>query len=932
MSEFESQHAELKDLIQRAGATPWGKTCSALWAQAAQLATEIGDEYLEVRCYNELCSAYAMGGEHTKILAPFIWQDKKFKEKPELYDEELSYQLGWQYKYVLSAIRGVPSIPVSKCFEVLEEMRRFYLKHGDTLRSYHIRAFLFYRDFGMYDEAEKAYQNWYTAGTSKLADCSRCDPGYEVTYYTYKKEWKKAAEAADKAMNSGDGYCDSQPEEILTEGMLPWLYCDRDNQAWAAHIRAYRRHQQAPRYLIKLPEHLLYLGISGRAGRPERLERAIKIITRHLPWLKEAEDPAILMHLCAAAGMIFSSPGLETSKILNGTLAGDELSWITAKRLENPSYQQAGAWFMEIARQLAKQFDSRVGHPNPGVTSAQITEIFNPQPAPAPSNKLALPDSTGLGEMENTPYLDSVQSKISAQEIKGQTAPRKSNETDNATDEKVVTHSKAEQSQAEPNMLPPINLYGDWRKLDIPELLIKDMELGANAFSIYGLTLIEMIATNPELTEEQCLELDCTENQTLLDYESIAQSYLNMEPMRFNDTPTSVTAGYDLIENIYAALHDYKPMLAAQLADKAMHTDSPEPLGVRIIALQLMGKAALQAGYYNEAIDSFRQHLNLAAACGLKLIQLQASVDLANLLYRQKEYASAAEVAQTGLDIEHSFPRNSQLILELHRLLAKPSEDMEHYETAAKHHYIIAEAMAEKDPTEAIVSYQAAAIDYSRSLLYPQSFTALQKSLNLCEQVYAEKRKAYLVAEKQLSAAETAGKEPPEAALQARKEYHNILPHLLAAYFLFCKTIVNQPGQVPEGDIQRMENLMQAYRALELDSINIHVLAMKPQAVEADWNADMGYMYAQCYKYQLAGDYLRAAIAGFENIGDMKRTAETYLLLAQLYMVREDFEQAQEICETVLDLLKEPKWIGSQIRSQANQMIRKIKNIRPENN
>ena len=76
---------DLYDLIARAQAAPWGPGCSALWAQAARLAEDLGRDEDALECYSNLVTAYTMGGEATRVIAPFTWCDNMYRTSRPLY-------------------------------------------------------------------------------------------------------------------------------------------------------------------------------------------------------------------------------------------------------------------------------------------------------------------------------------------------------------------------------------------------------------------------------------------------------------------------------------------------------------------------------------------------------------------------------------------------------------------------------------------------------------------------------------------------------------------------------------------------------------------------------------------------------------------------------------------------------------------------------
>lgn len=82
---------DLYDLIARAQAAPWGPGCSALWAQAARLAEDLGRDEDALECYSNLVTAYTMGGEATRVIAPFTWCDNMYRTRPDLFTDALKH-------------------------------------------------------------------------------------------------------------------------------------------------------------------------------------------------------------------------------------------------------------------------------------------------------------------------------------------------------------------------------------------------------------------------------------------------------------------------------------------------------------------------------------------------------------------------------------------------------------------------------------------------------------------------------------------------------------------------------------------------------------------------------------------------------------------------------------------------------------------------
>ena len=195
---------DLYDLIARAQAAPWGPGCSTLWAQAARLAEDLERDEDALECYSNLVTAYTMGGEATRVIAPFTWCDNMYRTRPDLFTDALKHSFAWQYKYVITALRQVPTVPVQKCKDVLQQMRELYLSLGDELSAVYIREYLLLHHFGEYEDAEKALSNWRAAARTEFSDCVSCDPMHEVRYYSHLKEWDRARSIGEEILNTQD--------------------------------------------------------------------------------------------------------------------------------------------------------------------------------------------------------------------------------------------------------------------------------------------------------------------------------------------------------------------------------------------------------------------------------------------------------------------------------------------------------------------------------------------------------------------------------------------------------------------------------------------------------------------------------------------------------------------------------------------------------
>ncbi|WP_445446425.1 hypothetical protein ACTRLV_12280 [Corynebacterium durum] len=772
---------DLYDLIARAQAAPWGPGCSALWAQAARLAEDLGRDEDALECYSNLVTAYTMGGEATRVIAPFTWCDNMYRTRPDLFTDALKHSFAWQYKYVITALRQVPTVPVQKCKDVLQQMRELYLSLGDELSAVYIREYLLLHHFGEYEDAEKALSNWRAAARTEFSDCVSCDPMHEVRYYSHLKEWDRARSIGEEILNTQDsGSCEAQPEALLTVMMMPWLYTGNDSKAWAAHVRSYRRDRSSPAYLEYIPEHIKYLTLSGRT------ERALHILLRHLPWWERAETPTVLMELAIAGAQVTAA--LPPEGTFHGTLPGETLPWHPTGSLVNPTNAQARAWFTTLALDIAALFDARPGLTNPHTV-------------------------TDVTEQLDTIHLDA---DLNPADVDTRTA--------------IPDFSGVFNESTEEDTYPPLNL-GDRPWLD-------DTPAG-NVF----------IPTN-----------------TIFD---LSQTGTITYPFTGHD---------DAYRLIAEAMATEDPMIACQMADQAMRTHTNEPIGVRIMGYRILGNGAYHAGYLNEAIDAYRNCLNLTAACGLIPIQLACAVDLCRCLNQAKRHHEAAEVAEMTLMTLDNSDINDANETKLRSHLVTALSELEYNGQAAEHALELAENS--DDNTARCEHYETAAHLFASDGNYERAKTTWQTRLTLTH---------------------------PDAQQQAK------------ALYQYCRCIADQPGRVPEHEIIQMETIMdELHTIVTSEGFDEH---HSPKWHHAEWLSDKAYMHWHCDQQTNAIAYMQAATEAFHDIDAVVREAKTHLNLGYMHVQRDEHDTALHHAGVVLVLLSSPRFFGNPLINEAQQLI-----------
>lgn len=691
---------ELHDLMNQASATSPGFTQNDLWAKAAEIAENEGFEQEAVICYIQLVNGYATGGQTTEVVAPFIWCHNKYRERPDLFDTDLSYGHSWHFKYVLAAVRSVPSVPVEQCEAILEEMRKHYLSIGDGLRAYYIRKYLFAKDWGTDEEAEEAFAQWRTSPDSELSDCASCDPGYEVMYLSMQRKYEEAVKLGEAAIAAqNDNACDSQPEALLTQMMEPWSRVGNDASAWSAHTRAFRRYQEGPRYLEDHPIHYNFLTMSGMAGRPQRLDRCLRLLLRHLPWWTQADTPRVLLNLAVEGALLFGAFAEQADEQLNVTLPGEDLVWFPCETLVNPTFTQAREWMEKIVYGLAEQFDQR-----PGLKNRRIVEgarkRLNPLPYPPVTEQIQVPDVSGLYSSDEAEYgLASSRKDLAA--------------TTSATDKTFTLGESISDSSATvgEDSLAPIVLNTEWKEKSISQLFqatFNGLGTFSSAYRFLYHKLMDTQATLPSVDELTIFAASDEEVKLITEFWNTLVEY-RFTPMAFpgefcmdplEGTPEAIV--YEHLVEGHSHLGEGNWILAAEAFKKAMQVqDLADALGIRLHCLEMRGYALGAAQKIDDCLNTYRQVLNLYAALGLISYQALTGTKIAEILRNLGRDDEALTVLQAAVDAGMEvFSDESQSTVWFS--LAQLYEKKELYQSALHYYQMTYKAFGDSDDRIAV--------------------------------------------------------------------------------------------------------------------------------------------------------------------------------------------------------------------------------------
>lgn len=694
---------ELTDAMNLAEATPWGPACTTRWIRALEIARAQQDEEAELHCHLELIRAHVFEGTSSQIIAPFLWVHQRWQAGALSPEQE--QQLAWNYRHVIRAMIEVPAVPLEQIKAMLAGMESHYRQRGASLRPVHRLRYRLAEQLGHPDEAEAQFQLWYAAAPGgDLGDCPACDPLMEISRLAARGDWEAAYQAGMAGLDGDGGSCAAQPEKSLAQLLEPMLRTGRDAEAWAAHVRAYRRHQSDPSWFGDLAAHVSYLSLSGTAGRPERLDRGARLLIRHAEWWARAGTPAQLFAVAVPALNLLRALPEAPETVLPMTVPGADIAWAPQPSLHHPTIGETQEWLLSLAQEFAAGFDARSGRP---VLATALATRLSPEPV-TPLPRQVIPDVTGMSEPDPTDY------RITTGEptASAPAAP--------------PAGGGADKPQDPP--LPAVPLDGRWREMSAHELLAHAHDMGTRLPSLYLLEVLERIfagAAAPTDLDDDGAEL-WRRAEGLVD-----------QTLEKGDGPlppgTSADPAYRLLETANQLLDDGQEAASAEHAFQAMRTQTADPLGVRLHGLQALGTAALLAGYCEEAIDSLRQAVNMMAACGFRLQQAELSAGLALALSCADRDLEAAEVAETGLLLVADHPR-AELTQSLRTMAARALTSLGHDDQAGQRYVEIARA-ADTDESAAH-AWVDAADSFCRAGDIREEIAAVRQAVIVAERLF----------------------------------------------------------------------------------------------------------------------------------------------------------------------------------------------------
>ncbi len=355
---------QLRGLLREAGDMPYGAARIALVEQVITHADAMHLTDLQFRARMVATGSYTHGGEPAKSFVTFSWCLAEYDRDPASY-RNFTHTLLWHFKYMVSALRRFPEIPLRRTYAVLDDMERRWRESGHSMQTIYAYRHSIAQHIGDTEAAERYYGQWCTAPRDELSDCVGCDPSSKA-YWLAEQHRDEDAIAIAEPVLAGTFTCMEQPQSILTALLEPYARTGRFDEARDAHRRAYRLQRSNLAEMESIAAHLRFCALTGNEAR------GLEILQRHLPWLDTPPSPYAAMHFAAASALV-----LDRVRERGGGELTVQRQASGDRAAESVPVAVLAAELSELAAAIAARFDARNGTDH---QSTEIAQILTTEP------------------------------------------------------------------------------------------------------------------------------------------------------------------------------------------------------------------------------------------------------------------------------------------------------------------------------------------------------------------------------------------------------------------------------------------------------------------------------------------------------------------------------------------------------------------------
>jgi pentatricopeptide repeat protein len=347
------------ELWERTEEMPEGHGKILLLQEAARLADSDNDIELGYDIRKDIIEAGIFSGYPLDAIVAFSWCLAQYDKNPDDFD---TYDLLWEYKWILGNIDSFPEVPLDKIFELFEDMKKRYKEYGATMGPYYSIKCGFYQRTGEKEKAEENFAKWIKEKRDELSDCHACELDDQIDYYVFIKDYDKALKLF-KEMLSKKIKCAEVPHITYSKFLIPFLEMGRKDDAQAYHEKGYSMINKNRTFVHQLGDHLLYLAITN-------INEAVNLFQKHFSWAFETSEVLARFNFYLSSLVLFErmkKAGITNPKII---LKG-ESNIFEKHNLKDIS--DVIKWFEDSTYDLADKFDKRNGT---GYYQEKIVEII----------------------------------------------------------------------------------------------------------------------------------------------------------------------------------------------------------------------------------------------------------------------------------------------------------------------------------------------------------------------------------------------------------------------------------------------------------------------------------------------------------------------------------------------------------------------------
>ena len=264
MNEGPESEQEIYAALRELRDEPYGVARSARTEELVEAAEQL--ELGEARAHSmlELLTAYEYGNETRKAPVLFSRILKLLEQSPEAFDEAATHRVFWCFKWITTALIGLPEIPLSVIEGWIAQMRKHYADAGKPSHAVHTSRYHLAAHTGV--GVDLAYELWATRSRDEFSDCEACEARNRGRYWADRGADERAL-AEWKPVLDGGLSCAEEPILTISNALLPLVRVGRLDEAVSLHRSGYRATRGKVSMDGTVGRHLEFLALTGNSAR-----------------------------------------------------------------------------------------------------------------------------------------------------------------------------------------------------------------------------------------------------------------------------------------------------------------------------------------------------------------------------------------------------------------------------------------------------------------------------------------------------------------------------------------------------------------------------------------------------------------------------------------------------------------------------------------